>query len=73
MIFILQYRAIVFRKRIRVKENNKIENFDDLVLGLPSVDNYGKMVNFKPLSMEDSMLHMVKNEESDSNIIKFEK
>lgn len=48
-------------------------DFENMILGLPTVDTVGNVFEFKPLKAEDSMLHLLQNEDYDPNIIKFEK
>lgn len=48
-------------------------DFDNMLLGLPTVEAAGHTAEFKPLKIEDSMLRILENDEKDYNVMKFEK
>lgn len=65
--------AIIFKNKQKKMSNMGPSDFENVLLGLPTVDTVGNVFEFKPLKAEDSMLHLLENEDYDPNIIKFEK
>ena len=56
-------------KKTQTSEDNK----EDMLVGIPYVDNLGNVHEFKPLKNEQSMIHTFDFNQGDDNVIRFMK
>lgn len=64
------FSGVIF-KGSASKQQTSDESNEEMVVGVPYVDNIGVVHEFKPLKVEQSLIHMFDFNKAEENIVRF--